>query len=219
MRGILTPGTIFAVALLLIPYSSSAKGLKSEILDLQHEWARIKYQTPKEQREPQFSRLLKEARKTRADHEDAAEAILWEAIILYTYAGERGGFTALGMIKRSKDLLLEAVRDNPVVQDGFVYTALGTLYYKVPGYPIAFGSDRRARKYLQKGLKLSPSGLDSNYFMGDFLMRKRKYARAAEYLRKAIAAPSRPNRPVADAGRKADAKRLLQKAKQHIRGH
>jgi len=219
MRSILTPGTIFAVALLLIPCSSSAKGLESKILDLQHEWARIKYQTPKEQRESQFSRLLKQARKTRADHEDAAESILWEAVILYTYAGERGEFTALGMIKRSKDLLLQTVRVNPVVQDGFVYTALGTLYYKVPGYPIAFGSDRRARKYLQKGLKLSPSGLDSNYFMGDFLMRKRKYARAAEYLRKAIAAPPRPHRPIADAGRKADARRLLEKAEQHIRSH
>jgi len=219
MKGRLALSTVFSVALMLTPCPSSATDLESGILELQHEWARIKYQMPEEQRESQFSRLLKQARKTRADHEGAAEAVLWEAIILYTYAGERGGFAALGMIRQSKDLLLEAVQINPAIPDGFVYTALGTLYYKVPGYPIAFGSDRRARKYLQKGLKLSPSGLDSNYFMGDFLMRKRKYARAAEYLRKAIAAPPRPNRPVADAGRKADARRLLEKAEQHIRSH
>jgi len=217
MKGVLTLGTVFAAALLLIPYTSFAKGLESEILELQHEWARIKYQTPKEQRKSQFPLLLKRVRKTRSAHKDAAEATLWEAIILYTYAGERGGFAALGMIRQSKDILLEAVRINPAIQDGFAYTALGSLYYKVPGYPIAFGNDRRARKYLQKGIKLNPTGLDSNYFMGDFLMRKRRYSRAAEYLRKAIAAPSRPARPVADAGRKADAKRLLEKAEQHIR--
>ena len=48
-------------------------------------------------------------------------------------------------------------------------TSLGTLYYKVPGWPIGFGSDKKAREYLAKALDLNPTGIDPNYFMGEFL--------------------------------------------------
>jgi len=205
-----------SLILLPAPTTCSENQLESRILELQHEWARIKYLTPEKEQESQMSRLLKRARAIHSTHAGAAKAILWEAIILYTYAGEKGGFSALGMIIGSKDLLLEVVRIDPSTQNGFAYTALGNLYARVPGPPIAFGSDRRAKKYLQAGIKENPAGLDSNYFMGAFLMQKRRYARAAEYLRGAIAASPRPQRPVADAGRKSDAKRLLKRAEQQI---
>lgn len=40
---------------------------------------------------------------------------------------------------------------------------------KVPGSPIGFGDDAKARQLLQQALALDPNGLDANYFWGDVL--------------------------------------------------
>ena len=53
--------------------------------------------------------------------------------------------------------------------DGSAYTSLGTLYYKVPGFPIGFGDHKKARQLLEAALKVNPDGIDSNYFYGEYL--------------------------------------------------
>ena len=63
--------------------------------------------------------------------------------------------------------------------DGSAYTSLGTLYHKLPGFPIAFGSDKKARMYLEKALQISPDAIDPNYFYGEFLYDDGEYARRA----------------------------------------
>ena len=54
--------TIVLFIMLLVPLTSaSAAGLSEDIASLQHEWARIKYQTSENLQEDQFEALAKTA--------------------------------------------------------------------------------------------------------------------------------------------------------------
>jgi len=97
------------------------------------------------------------------------------------------------------------------VLGGSAYTSLGSLYYQVPGWPIGFGDDKKAQEYLKKALAVNPDGIDANYFYGDYLFRKGEYAEAARWLNKAMQAPPRPGRKVADEGRRREIDELLDK--------
>jgi Tfp pilus assembly protein PilF len=74
---------------------------------------------------------------------------------------------------------------------------------------VGFGDEEKAEEFLLKALALNPDGIDPNYFYGDFLMSQRRYEEAETALMKAQAAPSRPNRPLADAGRQNEIKVAL----------
>jgi tetratricopeptide (TPR) repeat protein len=100
---------------------------------------------------------------------------------------------------------------NPRVADGGAAMSLGVLYYKVPGWPIGFGSTAKARHYFQQALAQDPRGLDNNFFYGDFLSQEGNKASAKQYLQRALQAPANPDRPVWDAGRRAEVKALLAK--------
>ena len=144
-----------------------------------------------------------------------AEPLVWEAIALSTEAGAKGGLGGLTLAKEAKALLERAEHINPAaLGDGSVYTSLGSLYAQVPGFPVGFGDPARARAYLLKGLAADPNGLDSNYFYADFLFRQGQYAAAVKALEKALAAPARPGREVADRGRREEARALLGRARQ-----
>lgn len=92
---------------------------------------------------------------------------------------------------------------------GSAYTSLGSLYYQVPGWPLSFGDDDRAEQLLKKALTMNPDGIDPNYFFGDYLIERGNKEQAKTYLRKAMNAPARPGREVADAGRRREAQELL----------
>jgi len=125
-------------------------------------------------------------------------------------AGAKGGLGALGLVKEAKAELETALRLDPQALDGSAYTSLGSLYYQVPGWPVGFGDDAQAEKLLKQALAINPGGIDPNYFYGDFLARQKRYAEARTALERALAAPDRPGRASADAGRRAEARRLLE---------
>jgi cytochrome c-type biogenesis protein CcmH/NrfG len=72
----------------------------------------------------------------------------------------------------------------------------------VPGWPVGFGDDEKAEKLLKQALAINPTGIDPNFFYGDFLLDQGDKAQAKVYLDKALAAPARPGREVADEGRR-----------------
>jgi len=189
--------------------------LDSSVEQLQHEWAKANYQTPKDGQEAAFKALSEQAHQVSAANPGHAEPLIWEAIILSGYAKAKGGLGALKIAEQSRDLLLAAEKINPQALNGSAYTTLGSLHYKVPGWPIGFGDKKKARAYLEKAVQMNPTGIDPNYFYGDFLMEQGEYAKAAEYFKKALEAPPRPGREDADQGRRAEVQQALEKAKQH----
>ncbi|WP_197722053.1 tetratricopeptide repeat protein [Sulfuriflexus mobilis] len=191
--------------------------LDNDIRHLQQEWALIKYrEKDKDRQVKRMEALAKQAADINARYPDFAEPKIWEAIIVSSQAGIQGGFGALSLVKRSKALLETAEKIKPEALDGSAYTSLGSLYYQVPGWPIGFGDDGKARAYLEQARALNPNGIDSNYFYGDFLLDQGEYDKAIKVLEQALRAPQRPDRPVADAGRRDEIRQAIAKAKQNL---
>jgi tetratricopeptide (TPR) repeat protein len=203
-------------ALVFVPRHAVAQdaALSSELLDIQHAWEKANYET----RDPEAKKRLLEALSAKTEtfaqrHPNRAEPLVWEGIVLSTYAGARGGLGALSLAKKSRDCLLQAVKLDPDALDGSAYTSLGALFYKVPGWPVGFGSRDKAAEYLRKALSINPEGMDPNYFFGELMYEEGDYAQSLEYLQKALDAPSRPDRPLADAGRRVEISTLIAKVR------
>jgi tetratricopeptide (TPR) repeat protein len=187
----------------------------AELLSIQQAWAKANYETPAgDARKEAFDALEKRAEAFTKQHPGRAEALIWEGIIESSYAGAKGGLGALGLAKEARSNLEAAMKIDPTALNGSAYTSLGTLYFRVPGFPIGFGDHDKARKLLQEALKINPNGIDPNYFYADFLVKEGEYAAALPYLEKAARAPARPGREVADKGRRAEIDTLMATAKQ-----
>jgi tetratricopeptide (TPR) repeat protein len=210
--------TVFFALSLTTALSVSAAPLPSEVADLAHDWEKIKYQATPDQRAAAFAALAERAAQNSAAHPGNAPALVWEAIILSSTAGEKGGLGALSLVKKAKQLLEKAEQLDANALDGSVYTSLGSLYYQVPGWPIGFGSTDKAREYLQKALATNPEGIDANYFYGDFLMAQGDFPGAVKAFEKALAAPPRSDRPIGDSGRREEARIKLAEAQKHANG-
>lgn len=202
---------LFAVS--LAASAAPAGDLDAGLAAIQHEWARIHYQLPKDQQDAAFVRLEVRADTLEAAHADRAEPKIWKAIVLSTHAGASGGFSALSKVKAARDLLLEAEKIDPNALDGSIYTSLGSLYYQVPGWPVGFGDDDKAEAMLKKALQINPDGIDPNYFYGDFLYQQGRTAEALQALDKALRAPPRPARADADTGRRHEVQALIARIK------
>lgn len=183
---------------------------------LQQRWAEINYQTPEAKREAAFAKLADEAKQAVAAEPNAAELHIWHGIVLSTWAGAKGGLGALGLVKQAKAEFEQAIELDPNALDGSAYTSLASLYYQVPGWPIGFGDDDKAEALFKQALALNPNGIDPNYFHGDFLLRQKRYGEARAALEKALAAPDRAGREVADAGRRDEARALLAQVKEKL---
>ena len=196
--------TSFALALLTCAVGAARADTPADLAQLQARWAETKYQLPAAQREASFAALAEQAAKLREAHPREAPYLVWEGIIRATYAGAKGGLGALGEAKKARALFEQSIALDPAALAGSAYTSLGSLYYQVPGWPIGFGDDDKAEKMLRKGLEIDPQGIDANFFWGDFLLDQDRYDEALAAFEKARAAPARPGRESADAGRREE---------------
>jgi tetratricopeptide (TPR) repeat protein len=210
-------GWIAATAALLAAASlglpAHAAGVDDAVQELQQGWESIRYQTPTGEREKRFEALATRAHALSTANANKAETLIWEGIIVSSWAGEKGGLGALPLVKQAKALYEEAIQINDTALDGSAYNSLGVLYHKVPGWPIGFGDKKKASEMLQKALSINPQGIDANFFYGEYLLDNGKAQEATLHLQKALAAPERPGRALADQGRREEARALLQKAK------
>lgn len=193
---------------------AAAADFDSQLAAIQSRWAVVNYQTEgKEARIKAFEALAAQAREFSQQYPLRAEPLIWEGIVLSTYAGAKGGLGALSLAKQSRTALEAALKIEPDALQGSAYTSLGALYSKVPGFPLGFGDDDKARQLLRKALELNPDSIDSNYFYAEFLCDQNECAKAVPYLERAAHAAPRPGREVADAGRQQEVAQLMQKAR------
>lgn len=188
------------------------------LLDIQKQWASANYlMEDEDQQIAAFETLIAKADALTKKHPDNAEYWIWLGITQSTFAGVKGGLGALEYAENARDALEKALEINPDALNGSAYTSLGTLYHKVPGWPIGFGSDKTARKMLKKAIEINPEGIDPNFFYGEFLYNKRKYKDAKKHLVAAKGAPARPDRPVADAERQKEIDELMKKVDRKLK--
>jgi tetratricopeptide (TPR) repeat protein len=192
------------VALLLLPTALLAETGDSTVVELQRDWAVANYKLTGDAQEQAFEALIERADASVTRNPKSADLLIWNGIIKSSYAGAKGGLGALSLAKAARKSLEAALKIDADAMNGSAYTSLGTLYSSVPGWPVGFGSDKKAVQLLQKALEINPDGIDSNYFYADYLLQKKDFEMAEKYLLKAQNAPARPDRPVADAGRQEE---------------
>lgn len=201
----------FSLAL-LVPVISQASPT-TDVQTLQQTWDKINFQTSgNEAKLNALHELEKTAEQVVAANPNQAEPLIWEGIILSTDAGIVKSLSALGKVKQAKVLFEKAIQLNPNAMDGSAQASLGVLYYQVPGWPMAFGDNKKAEQYLKQALAISPNDIDSNYFYSDFLLKNKRPQEAITYLTTASKAPSRPNRDIADNGRHQQIEQALARA-------
>lgn len=203
---------LMSLALLLV--QPGYAGLSStaempEVREIQSEWARLYYLDEFQNNNyRELQALAKRANRVSHDHPQSAEALVWDAIVLSTLAEKKGGIGALSLVKEARLKLEQAEALDPDVLGGSVYASLGSLYSKVPGWPIGFGNDKTAERYFRKALAINPDGLDINYFFAEYLVDQGEDELALEHLERALRAAPMTDRPLADRGRRQQVVKL-----------
>lgn len=168
---------------------------------LQQQWAHINYEIEEEKKKDAFITLTRQAKAFLKANPNDTGLLIWQGIIQSSTAGAIGGFDALDYAKAARKSFEQAMRVDENALSGSAMTSLGVLYHKLPGWPISFGSDKKAEKLLKHALEINPNGIDSNYFYAEYLFDNGNYGLAKKYVDKAKEAPPRPSRPLADKGR------------------
>lgn len=200
----------FAAAVSAPALRAAPADFDAELGAIQRAWAEANYETPPgDAQQKAFETLAQRAAAFSGRYPARAEPLVWEGIVLSTYAGVKGGLGALGLARQARNRLEAALRIDPNTLDDSAYTSLGTLYFKVPGFPLGFGNHEQAQRMLRKALALNPDGIDPNFFYGEFLFESGRYDEALRHLEKALAAPPRPQRELADRGRRREITALI----------
>ena len=216
--------TALASALLLSQYCLAQSQVQvpagasdsSQLLEVQQRWAVANYQLQGDKKIHAFDDLIASIGDYLKTHPNDTRLWIWDGIVKSTMAGAKGGLGALSYAKDARKDLEHAMTLDDRALSGSAYTSLGTLYHKVPGWPIGFGSDKKARKLFKTALSINPSGIDPNYFYGEFLYDEGEYAEAQKHLLAAQAAAPRPDRPLADKGRQQEISELLTKVEKKL---
>lgn len=194
--------------------SNNAFASDNALNNIQQEWAHCQYEVQdSDKQQTCFEIAIMHTSQALNLKPNNPDLTVWMAINKASLAGAKGGLGALSLAKESKRLLEQVIDTAPKTLDGSAYTSLGSLYYKVPGWPIGFGDDDKAEAMLKKALEINPDGIDPNYFYGDFLAEDGRKQEAIKYLTKAQRAAPRPDRPLADQGRQQEITARLESLK------
>jgi tetratricopeptide (TPR) repeat protein len=209
LSGKLLSGLVWALATTF----AAAGPTEDAVASLQHDWEVIRYQSAASERAARYEALAERSRKLSEAHTGRSELLIWEGIIVSSLAGEKGGLIALGLAKRARALYEQAIAIDPTALQGSAYNSLAVLYYKLPPWPISFGDKKKAGELLSRALALNPDGVDPNFFHGEYLAEMGLPAEAIVALERALRAPPRPGRNIADVGRQEEARSLIAKLK------
>lgn len=208
---------VMLIALTFSSLAISNEQFDQQLLSLQHNWAIVNYSLSDDAQSDGFEQLVLEATALVEQHPQRAEPLVWLGIIQSSYAGAKGGLGALSLAKKAKKSLEKSLEIDPTVLHGSAYTSLGTLFHKVPGWPLGFGDDDDAKIMLEKAIAMNPNGIDPNYFYGEFLFDERDYEKAKAHLLLALNAPIRADRPLADESRHAEIQQLMTKVDKKLK--
>jgi len=182
-----------------------AADLVSQVKEIRYQMTAIEHTDV--DKEEAYKDLTDKADMLIKEYPDKAESYTWKGISLSAYAKHSH---SLSSAKQAKEYLEKAISIDKTASDAAALNALAIMYYKVPGWPISFGSNTEAEKYFNQALSVS-SNIDTNYRYGEFLVvEKKNYEEGSKYLEKALSLKNREGR-LEDALKKEEIKGLLNK--------
>lgn len=195
--------------------TQAAPTMKMEpaLQEIEDRWAMIRYELKgKREKLVAGKALIEDAALLVKDYPDRAEPLVWHALALLADAETRNDFLGLDLAKDARRMLEQAEAMNPNALAGLIQCTLGMLYYETPGWPLAFGDDKKAEVLLKRALEINPGGQDTNYYYGDYLVMNGKGREAVPYFERAAFVAVREGHERADRGRKRDIQESLDKA-------
>ena len=175
------------------------KAMDADILVVAEDWAKAKYLGKDDsERAQKMEAVVAKADALVTKYPGRVEALIWDGIVTSEQASLASMFSALSYANKARDLLTQAYKMDPKALDAGAPTSLGVLYYRVPGFPIAWGDKDKARQLLEEAVRNAPKGRDAHYFYADFLYEQGEYAKAEQILKIALALPPHPERPIWD---------------------
>jgi tetratricopeptide (TPR) repeat protein len=181
--------TLLACLLWLPAHAKNTFELRVQSLESQRIQADYALQGQGQLQRDALKKLLVRIGDLKHDYPNRAEPLALEGLVLTASAGAVGGMRGFEIVKNARVALEAAVKIDERVLQGAACVQLGVIYYRVPEWPVGFGDTNKAMEYFAKGLKISPDGLDSNYYYGKYLLDSGQYTQALQYLRKALASP------------------------------
>lgn len=178
-------------------------------------WAHATYDIPDRRAQAaDAERVAREAAALARRFPGRGEPLAWEGLLLLVQADAVHSLHSLSLIAQARRLLEQARALDPnALGPGVIDANLGALYAQAPGRPLSFGDKGKARRYFAQAIAAGPHALETNYLYGEFLLQAGDAAGAAKALERAVHAPPRHGMQAADTARKAEAERLLAKAR------
>ena len=209
----------FLVLLATVPaaFCANRQDFDNKIVSLRNEWADIKYNTPDiSLKKNKLKQLKNDASNFAQAYPDAAEPLIWQAVALATDAEITKSMADMPKLKEAKMLLENAIQINPKALNGAAYLTLGALYQQLPPWPLAFGSNKKAKENFEAALAFDPDGMDSNFFCGNYLIDRGQYAQAIAVLNHALAAKPRDGFEIIERERRKEIQAALDRAQRKI---
>ncbi len=188
---------------------TSAVAETQRVDDLSKQWQQAAFVVAPEFRSRELHQLSQVAKSALLEDPNNPELLAWSGIISASYAGARGGLHALKAARNARDTLEQALALDPDALNGGAATSLGTLYHRVPGWPLGFGDPKKAEKLLSDSAHKFTDNLAVQYFYGDFLMSRNRYAEARAVYSSARLIPVREEARIVDEARLADIEESL----------
>lgn len=139
-----------------------------------------------EARRAHFLKGMEQARALVDKNPKDPEGLFWLAVNMGAEALERGKMSALPVVPKMERLLLKVDELEPGFAEGGAARVLGRLYDQAPAV-VSVGSSSKARKFLERALKLAPEHPGNQAFAADFLKDNGERERAKKLAASALA--------------------------------
>lgn len=158
------------------------------------ELSRLKFmqaqlESDKERRVQLFENAIETADQALALNANDVRGLFWKAAAMGKVAEDSGIINALRMLRPMESMLLKVIELDEHYENAGAHRALGRMYHQLPGFPISFGSNRKALMHLKRAHELFPRDVITRAFYAELLYDSGRKAEARKHAEFVLATP------------------------------
>lgn len=153
------------------------------------ECANAEVEQVKNKRVRLYEGCIEVADKALAIHANEVSALYWKAVAMGNLTEENGILDALHYLRTMEWLFLRVVILDEKYDYAGAHNALGRLYHQLPGFPISFGSYKKALFHIKRAYALFPNDIITRAFYAELLFDMGKKQEAYAHARFILSTP------------------------------